>query len=122
MTVTSSNHQRRHPMSRVLRPFVLLCLSCAGRPAAQGTVNATLDGNVFVTGPVAGVVVSAYALGLDDGAQGALVAASAPTDDAGAYHLDLGSYHGPLLLVARGDGTYVEPATGVMVRWDASSE
>jgi hypothetical protein len=109
-------------MSRSLRALMPLLLSCAGRPADTGTVNATLDGSVFVTGPVNGVVVSAYALDLDQGAEGALLAQSMPTDDSGAYHLDLGSYHGALLLVARGGGAYVEPATGVMVHWDATTE
>jgi hypothetical protein len=114
---------REHGMLEVMRsdngtPFA----STAGRPAAEGSVNAALDGTVFVTGPVAGVVVSAYAVNLDDGAAGALIAQSTPTDSAGAYHLDLGSAHGPLLLVARGYGTYVEPATAVMVRWDAGTE
>jgi hypothetical protein len=106
-------------MSRVLRILVPLLVACSNRPADPAMVQATIDGNVFVTGPVAGVVVSAYALDLDDGSQGGLIAQSMPTDDSGAYHLDLGSTHGPLVLVAHGvNGTYVEPATGVMAHWD----
>ena len=102
---------------------VPMLLSCTGRPAGEGSVNAMLDGAVFVTAPVAGVVVSAYALDLDDGAPGGLVAQSMPTDESGGYHLDLGSFHGPLVLIARGvGGTYVEPATGVSVHWDTSTE
>src|SRR5262249_44395224 len=98
-------------MARSLRIFMPFLLSSAVRPAEQGTGNATLDGVVFVTGPVAGVVVAAYGLGLDDGAVGSLIAQSPPTDDSGVYHLDLGSYHGTVLLVAHGAGTYLEPAT-----------
>jgi len=120
MTAYPTNQENL--MARLLRVFLPLLLSCAGRPGEQGTVNATLDGSVFVTGPVAGIVVSAFGLGLDDGAQGVLIAQSKPTDDSGAYHLDLGSYHGAMLLVARGAGMYVEPATGVAVHWDASTE
>jgi len=110
-------------MSRLLRLLLPTLLACAGRPTEQGAVNATLDGNVFVTGPVEGVVVSAYALDLDDGAQGSLIAQSMETDDHGAYHLDLGTYHGPLLLVAQGvGGTYIEPATAITAHWDASTQ
>ena len=42
-------------MNRAFRAVLPLVLACTGRPTAEGTVNATLDGNVFVTGPVAGV-------------------------------------------------------------------
>lgn len=110
-------------MSRLLRILLPTLLACGDRPAEPGTVNAMLDGNVFVTGPVTGVKVSAYELGLDTGAQGRLIAQSMPTDDQGAYHLDLGNYHGAVLLVAQGvGGAYVEPATGVTAHWDTSTE
>src|SRR5262249_25361207 len=59
----------------------------------------------------------------NDGMRGELVGASMPTDERGAYHLDLGSFHGPLLLVARGaGGKYTEPATGVVAHWDPTTE
>lgn len=110
-------------MARVHALFLFGMFACSSRPADVGTVNATLDGRVFATGPVAGVVVSAYALNLDDGSPGDLVAASTPTDESGAYHVDLGSFHGPLLLVARGVlGSFTEPATGVVAHFDSATE
>ncbi len=108
-----------------LRRLVLLTLfvACNSRPDVQGKVNATIDGQVFVTGPVEGALVSAYVLDLASGQEGELLATSAKTSANGTYHLDLGSYKGPILLVARGVGaTYVEPASGVTVAWDSSTE
>src|SRR5262249_38153768 len=113
----------RMSMPRLPRALFLCLAACASRPVDSGMVNATIEGRVFVTGPVAGVVVSAYALDMSDGARGDLVATSTPTDESGAYHMDLGSFHGPLILVARGaGGTYTEPATGIVAHWDATTE
>jgi hypothetical protein len=107
---------------QVLVLAALLSLSCGERPATQGKVNATVDGVVWMTGPVTGAVVSAYALDLDKGTPGELVGQSKPTDSSGAYHVDLGNHVGPLVLVAKGVGaSYVEPATGVAVSWDSST-
>src|SRR5262245_52894219 len=109
--------------ARVFVPLLAAMLGCAEKPVPRGAVNAGIDGTVFVTGPVAGVVVSAYELDLQTGAQGKLVGQSMPSDDLGAYHIDLGNHFGATLLVARGvGGSYVEPATGVTVNWDSSTQ
>src|SRR5262249_36774550 len=84
----------RMSIPRLPRALFLCLAAWASRPVDSGMVNATIEGRVFVTGPVAGVVVSAYALDMSDGARGDLVATSTPTDESGAYHMDLGSFHG----------------------------
>lgn len=96
-------------------------LSCSAREAPPA-LDGTIDGYVFVTGPTAGAVVTAYALDRETGATGEALATSDPTTAEGAFHLSIGNYFGPVLLVARGVGaTYAEPASGVTVAWDAST-
>lgn len=116
--------QREDRMRLSTLTFAAVCLTaCSNGPTVNGDVNAVVDGVVWMTGPVAGVVVSAYNLDLTTGTQGGLVAQSKPTSEAGAYHIDLGNHIGPLLLMAKGvGGTYVEPATGVTVNWDSSTQ
>ena len=108
----------------VLSALVSLASACGGgRPMEEGTINAGIDGYVYVTGPVTGVVVSAHALALDTGAEGAALGESDPTDSSGAFHVDLGNYTGPLVLVVHGaGGSYVEPASAVTVHWETTTE
>jgi hypothetical protein len=99
----------------------LLVTACT-EPETAGRVNATIDGLVYITGPVAGARVSAYAWDLKTGERGELLAQSEATSETGAFHVELGNYAGPILLVARGIGaTFVEPASGT-VTWDSQTE
>lgn len=101
----------------------LLPVIACGGPAPNGQVNGTLSGTVTVTGPTAGVVVSGYELDLETGRRGDVVAQSEPTGPDGAFQLELGKHEGPLMLVARSVGaTYTEPASGVSVAWDSTTE
>jgi hypothetical protein len=99
-----------------------LLLSC-GADDNLVQVKGTIDGYVYVTGPVSGAQVSAFKLDLATGQAGELVATSEPTDELGKFHLDLGIKFGPMLLVAAGVGaTYAEPASAVVVAFDSSAE
>ncbi len=108
---------------RTLLSTLFLVAACGGRPNTGGPSNGSIDGRVVVTGPVAGAVVTAYAFDLGSGAPAEVLAVAEPTPADGTFHLDLGPYEGPVLLVARGIGaTYREPASDVPVAWDASTE
>jgi hypothetical protein len=101
----------------------LLGLSCGERPEPEGVVNGRIEGAVWLTGPVAGAMVSAYALDLATGVEGELLGQSAATEDDGRFHIELGNHTGPVLLIARGVGArYVEPASGIAATWDSSTE
>jgi len=103
--------------------FLLLCAQACSGKSAGAPANGTIDGVVVVTAPVTGAVVTAYSFDPDTGARGAQLASSEPTAEDGAFHLDLGIHYGPIVLSARGVGaTYVEPATGVTVAWDSTTE
>jgi hypothetical protein len=81
-----------------------------------------VEGVVYVTGPVAGATVFAYALELTTGEPGTLLAESSPTAVDGRFTLDLAhKNHGPVLFVAKGAGvaSYAEPSTGGTVVFDS---
>lgn len=104
-------------------PSVLLVAACTNSPNPVGDVNAMIDGRVYLTGPVAGVIVTAKRLDVTTGAIGEDLAAAAATDATGAFHLELGNAEGPIVLVARGaSASYVEPASGISAAWDISTE
>lgn len=105
-----------------LAAVVALALAC-GDDGDAATVNGAVDGKVLVTAPVTGAIVTAYAIDLETGELGKAIASSQPTDEDGAFHIDLGVHFGPLMLIARGVGaTYIEPASGVTVAWDTTTE
>src|SRR5688572_26708520 len=76
------NNVSEVPMSEHGRRFLpvvsLLVASSCGGPSPEGAVNGTLAGRVYVTGPTAGAVVTAYQLDLDSGDRGEPIAVAAP--------------------------------------------
>ena len=99
--------------------LVLAIGGCGDAESQTGRVAGTLDGFVYATAPVSGAVVTAYRVDPMTGRQAAQVAQSEPTTPDGHFHLELGPYYGPLLVVARAAGaSYTEPATGLQVQWD----
>jgi hypothetical protein len=101
---------------------VLMAAGGCGEPTPSSEqVGGALTGFVYVSAPVGGAVVTAYVYDSQTGALGREVAHSKPTAADGLFLLDLGLYVGPLRLVARGQGaSYIEPATGETVMWDAA--
>lgn len=99
---------------------VIAATGCSAfEPAGQ--VQGTIDGVVTLTAPIGGVIVTAYPYAPDTGTPGAEIAHSDPSGPDGAFHLDLGIYFGPLVLIGRGAGaTYTEPSTTTQVTWDAA--
>ena len=65
------------------------------RPEPAGQVDGTLDGTVFITAPVGGVVVTAYRYDKQSCALGAEITHFDPTTADGAFHLDPGIYFWP---------------------------
>ncbi len=93
--------------------------ACSENTGTGKYVHGSLDGVVVLSAPAGGMLVTAYAYDETTGDRGVEVAHSDLTDEQGTFHLDLGIYSGPLLLLARGNpGTTTEPATGNPVAWD----
>lgn len=112
--------------ARLTTALLLLGIAVGGcsrkPPSSAMQVAGTIDGFVYLTAPVGGVVVTAYPIDLETGmVSDQVLAQSAPTTADGAFHLDLGIYFGPLYLSARGIGaSYVEPSNGQTITWDAA--
>lgn len=86
------------------------------------SLSRSVDGVVYVTGPVTGATVFVYALDLHTGAPGTLLAESVPTAEDGRFSVNLGhQYGGAVLFVAKGGGvaSYAEPSTGGTVVFDS---
>jgi len=107
----------------LFRTLLLCCCcaaACADGPSTEPSAG-RLSGSLWVTGPVQGATVSAYALDVQTGAPGALVG-QAVTDPRGHFELDTGIHRGPVLLDAGGAAAqYVEPASGAEARFEAAT-
>src|SRR5262249_57130728 len=112
--------------------LVAAALAAACNHVPSQRVNGSIDGVVYLTAPVGGATVTAYALDPQTGqtidpqtkmpAQTEL-GHSAPSGGDGSFHVELGGYTGLVLLSARGaNASYVEPATGQTVTWDAAEQ
>lgn len=112
-----------------LRRFSMLCLSAlllsacgSGRPSTDNPTRGSISGVVYVTGPVAGAIVSAFAFDAETGELGELIADAEPTAADGSFTVELGNWDGEVLLVARGAAAaYVEPASGANAIFESAT-
>lgn len=103
--------------------LALLCAlvlpACGDRPTGDRS-EGIVSGQVVVSGPVSGAVVSLYALDLDTGERGELLGQSEPTGADGAFEISFGVYSGAAVLEARGAAaSYVEAGSGATATFEA---
>ena len=112
----------KNGLSQLLVCALFYC-ACSDNDGTGRHVSGSIDGLVVIAAPVGGAIVTAYPYDRATGVRGSAIASSDPSDSSGAFHLPLGIYFGPILLVARGPGaSYVEPTNGDTVPWDQALE
>src|SRR5215831_2984980 len=95
--------------TRLFQIFFVLVLAgivgCGQEIKPKADVVGSIDGYVFVTGPVSGAVVKLYAYdpvtGDRVGYPDHPIATSVPTSSDGHFHFDFGPTYGPMWLEAR---------------------
>ena len=99
---------------------LLVMAGCSGGGGGSGSGAATPEtvvSGVASKGIIKNGAIKVYALNAD-GSKGTLLKETV-TDDSGAYHADLGTYQGPVLVEA--SGSYTDEATGALVTISADA-